>query len=70
MFFLTARNLLPGIFQNFSGVLDGCGTAQARIAIPNLPALVNLKLHAAFVTYSGAARVRTISNPYTFTILP
>ena len=70
MFFITAQNMLPVVFQNFTGVLGASGTAQARIVIPNLPVLVNLKLYAAFVTYPGATGVHTISNPFTFTIMP
>ena len=68
MFFLTALNLVPAIFQKFLGTLDSSGAARAGIAIPNVPALVNIKFHAAFVTYPVATGVKTISNPFTFTI--
>jgi len=68
MFFLTAMNLIPVMFQQFQGVLSGAGAAQAKIAIPNMPALVNIKIYGAFITYPGAAGVNAISNPFTFVI--
>ena len=70
LFFLTVQNLLPSIFPGFQGTLDGSGAAQASVVIPNAPALVNLALHGTFVTYPGPSGLNTISNPFTFTILP
>jgi hypothetical protein len=69
LFFTTAANNLPSIFQNFTGVLDASGSAQATFHIPNIPALVSVAVYGAFVTAPGGpAGIRVISNPYTFTI--
>jgi len=69
LFFLTIGNALPMIFTNFTGTLSAAGTARATLNIPNVPALVNIKLYAAYVTLPGGpAGVNTISNPLTFTI--
>ncbi|MBN2489818.1 MAG: hypothetical protein JXQ29_03090 [Planctomycetes bacterium] len=70
LFFVTVQNLVPSLFRGFQGVLDGSGMARASLVIPNAPALVNLALHAAFVTWTGTAGLSTISNPLTFTIAP
>jgi len=71
MFFLTVLNVVPSVFVDFQGSLSAStpATAQAKIVIPNLPALVNIKFYAAFITYPGGPMgIKTISNPFTFTI--
>ena len=69
LFLLTAQNKVPVLFQNFQGVLSKSGSARSRIAIPSLPALVSLNFYAAYLTYPGGPKgVKTISNPFTFTI--
>ena len=71
LFFTTAANQIPAIFQNFSGVLSAGGTAQATFNIPNLPPLVSIPVYGAFITAPGGpSGVNTISNPFTFTIQP
>lgn len=69
--FLSVANLLP-ILQNFQGFFPGPGQAVVKIAIPNVPALVNLQLHMAFVTLKpkSPSGVLTVSKPYSFTITP
>lgn len=69
LFFITVANQVPVIFQDFSGTLKTTGTARAKVVIPTIPALVGLKIHGAFVTYPGGpAGVKTVSNPWGFTI--
>ena len=67
--FMSVNNLVPAIFQDFSGALNASGAAQAKLNIPNLAALVSLPMYGAFVTVPGGpAGVSAISNPFTFTI--
>jgi len=69
LFFITAANLVPSLFQNFTGILNAAGKGQATLNIPNLPALVNLPVYGAFVTAPGGpSGINVISNPFTFTI--
>jgi len=67
IFYITAANTIPLVFQNFHGTLDTSGAAKANLAIPNMGVLAGIKVHAAFVTYPGPAGVKTVSNPFTFT---
>lgn len=67
LFFLTVGNVLPTVFVNFAGTLDSTGAATAKVVIPNLPALVGLKVDALFVTF-GTGGLGAISNPWRFTI--
>lgn len=69
LFFLTVQNLAPTIFRQYVGVLSASGTAAATFAIPNIGALVGVKVTTAFVTYPGGpAGVNSISNPHHLTI--
>lgn len=67
---LTVTNKLPMVFRNYSGYLDGSGKAAASIAIPNVSALIGLRLHTAFVTIKSGVplNVNSISNTFTFTV--
>ncbi|MBN2491585.1 MAG: hypothetical protein JXQ29_12115 [Planctomycetes bacterium] len=69
---LSVGNLLPAVFVNYSGVLDASGKAQAAIQIPNLPVLVGVRMHTAFVTVDPLAPfgIKSISGAETLTILP
>jgi len=67
MFFLTVSNVLPGIFMNFQGVLGATGAGQAKVVIPNVPALVGLQFDGCFMTYDLSG-VRAISNPWRFQV--
>jgi hypothetical protein len=60
----------PGIFSGYRGVMNSQGRAQAAIHIPNLPALIGVRLHSAFVTLSATAPsgIKRISNTFTFAI--
>ncbi len=59
---------LPTIFQNFVGVLDAQGNANAAVAIPYIPTLSGLTLHFAYATVSGALQVTEVSNRLTRTL--
>ena len=48
---ISVGGLWPHIFQGYSGILDGQGTATARIKLPNVTGLVGTKLFSAFVTF-------------------
>ena len=69
--FLSLASLLPNQ-QNFQGTFHATGQAVAKLGIPNVPGLVNLKLHMAFVTLkpSSPSGVLMVSKPFEFTILP
>jgi len=60
----------PWVFSGYRGVLDSQGQAKAAINIPNVPALIGLRLHSAFVTLDPAAPsgIRSISNTFTFSV--
>ena len=61
---------LPFIFQNYAGVLSKSGTAQAQLNLPNIPALMGVRLHNAFITLKASAPsgVASISPTAFFTI--
>jgi len=67
---VTVNNYWPWIFSGYRGVIDSKGQAQAAIHIPNIPALIGLRLHSAFVTLDPAAPsgIRSISNTFSFSI--
>ena len=67
LFLVTAANLLPGLFQNFQGVLNASGTGQANVVLPNIAALVGVQIDGCFVTYDVTG-LRAISNPWGFQI--
>jgi len=67
---ITTGGLLPGIFINFSGLLNAQGKAKAQIQIPNLPALKGVRIYNAFVTIDPAApfSINQISSTVTLSI--
>lgn len=67
--YASAANLLP-ILTDFQGVFHPTGFARAKLAIPNVPALVNLRLHMAFLTFNPASPsgIITVSQPFSFVI--
>jgi len=62
---------LPSVFQNFAGTLDGSGNASAAVEAPNVPGLVGVTVHIAFLTLSGGAPsgIRSISAPRAMTFV-
>jgi sugar lactone lactonase YvrE len=70
LFFATAQNLLPGLFQNYRGALDVAGSAGLTIAVPNIPGLVGITIHTAGLTLNRntLTGVHLISNVATVKI--
>lgn len=69
LFLVSLGGLLP-IFQNFQGVFPPAGQSIVKIAIPNEPGLVNVRVYMAFVTVKPGAPsgILTVSKPYSFVI--
>lgn len=69
LFLLTARNLAPALFQNFSGTLDGNGraTPAPQVAIPQLTGLRGVRVFAGAVAYN-AGGISAVSNCWGTTI--
>jgi len=67
---VSVGGLLPSVFVGYPGVIDSEGQARASIHIPNIPALIGLRLHSAFVTLSPSAPsgIKSISNTFSFSI--
>jgi len=67
---VTVGGYWPSIFSGYRGVIDSKGQAQAAIHIPNIPALIGVRLHSAFVTLDFAAPsgIKSISNTFMFSI--
>jgi len=67
---VSTGGVWPSIFSGYRGVIDAKGQAQATIRIPNIPALIGLRLHSAFVTLDPAAPsgIRSISSTFSFSI--
>lgn len=62
--------LVPTVFNGYSGLVPAGGEAAATIDVPSIPALVGLDVHTAFVTLSGTAPsgVRSIADTHTIRI--
>ncbi len=54
LLFLTVHNLLGGIFNHFSGYLNGRGEARAWMSLPNNANLVGFEFYLAFITLDSA----------------
>jgi len=71
LFFLTANNLLPTVFQNFAGVLDSCGEASAAVQIPGgLPPGLGIPIYVSGIVIDPFAPggVSTVANTHWFVI--
>lgn len=63
IFALSFPNPLPGVFLNYSGVLDGLGNATGiGIALPNEPALSCLSLHTQAVVIPLGGGLPRLTN--------
>jgi len=67
---VSVGGLWPSVFSGYRGIIDSKGQARAAIHIPNIPALIGVRLHSAFVTLSASAPsgVKSISNTFSFSI--
>lgn len=67
---ISISNNWPAVFSGFRGRLDSKGQARATINIPDLTALIGVRLHSAFVTLdpSAPSGIRSISNTFSFSI--
>lgn len=67
---VTVGDLWPWVFSGYQGVLDAQGDGQAAIHIPNVQALIGLRIHSAFVTLDPTAPwgIRAISDTESFKI--
>jgi len=68
---ITTGGLLPAVFQNYAGLLDGAGKATARARIPDDTRLKGVRIHSAFLTLDAGALngISNISTTVTFTII-
>lgn len=69
VFLLSAQNLAPALFQNFSGTLDGNGraTPAPQVALPALAGLRGVRVFAGAVAFNGGG-VSAVSNCWGTTI--
>jgi len=67
---VSVGGYLPSVFKDYAGVLDAAGKGTGTINIPNIPVLVGLKIHSAFVTLdtSAPSGIKSISPTETFSI--
>jgi len=70
LLWLSVGGVLPGIFQNYAGLLDKSGKATANLNIPNIPALIGLKVYTSFATLNAArpSGISEISPMWSVTI--
>jgi Tol biopolymer transport system component len=69
--FLASLTMPIPELSNFSGLLDLNGMAQASVAIPASPSLLNVAATIAFVTVNfSTGQIEGISNGATFTVGP
>ena len=67
LFLTSVTNVLPTIFKNYQGVLDGNGDATIALDIPNIPVLKGMTIFTAFINYSGST-ILNVSNDHQTTI--
>ncbi len=67
---LSITGLLPTVFERYARALDASGNGFARFNVPNVPALIGIQIHSAFVTIDTSATqvIRTISHTASFRI--
>ena len=69
---VSTSGIWPTVFQDFAGRMGSNGSATAKLHIPNLAALVGLKLHTAFVTFDPQhpLGIKSISDTAVFSVVP
>jgi len=67
---VSVNDLWPSVFSSYRGVIDRKGQAKAAINIPNIVALIGVRLHTAFVTLdpSAPSGIKSISNTFSFSV--
>jgi len=67
---VSVNDYWPWIFAGYRGVMDVNGQAHAAIHLPNIPALIGVRLHTAFLTIDPQAPsgIRSISTTFSFSI--
>jgi len=71
LFVVTANNVLPTIFKNFSGFLDRSGDAKASVDIPGfLPTGLGIPIYVSGVVVDPKAPggISTVGNTHWFTL--
>jgi len=68
----SVNGWLPTVFKDYAGVLDAAGKGKGTLNIPNIPILVGIKIHSAFVTInaSSPSGIKSISPTETISITP
>ena len=66
----SVQGYLPTVFSAYSGLLDSSGKGTAAIHIPQIPGLIGVRLHSAFVTIKAGApsNLASISSTFSFSI--
>jgi len=68
LFFLTAQNLAPSLFQGFAGQLSVFGTGAAKVVLPaSFPSGLGITVFAAAVIYDRSGVVQ-VTNTHWFEI--
>ena len=71
VFLVSARNLLPAVFENFAGVLDVFGNGQAALAVPaSFPPSTGIRVHVQGIILDpqAPAGVSSMTNTLHFTL--
>ena len=67
---VSVNGYWPGVFSGYQGLIGTNGQAKASINIPNIPALIGLRIYSAFMTLSPSEPlgIKSISETFSFTI--
>ena len=68
MFQLSLGGTLPGIFANYSNLLDASSKGKAALNIPNLSALVGYGIYTCCSVWDKAGKPQGFSNPFFFKV--
>ena len=70
LLWISLSGWVPGTFEGFRGTVGADGKAGATLHIPNIPALIGVRIHTAFVTLDPTAPsgIKSISNTFSFSI--
>lgn len=67
---ISVRGVLPSIFSNYAGAMSAQGRANAKLNIPNITALIGVRIYNAFLTLDpqSPGGVKAISGTQFFSI--